>query len=72
MAKGQFLVLSKHFDKRNCEHHGEPEIAGQVLIENEAVGTLATANEISGTTTITYNGTAGDNSFDLAGWREIK
>ena len=51
---------------------GNPTIAGQVLIENEPVGTLATANEISGTTTITYNGTAGNDTFDVAGWREIK
>jgi hypothetical protein len=51
---------------------GNPTIAGQILIENEAVGTLATANEISGHTTITYNGTAGNDTFDIAGWREIQ
>ena len=51
---------------------GNPTIAGQILVENEAVGTLATANEISGNTTITYNGTAGNDTFDIAGWREIQ
>jgi hypothetical protein len=51
---------------------GNPTIAGQVLIENEAVGTLATANSIAGHTTITYNGVAGNDTFDLAGWREIQ
>jgi cytoskeletal protein CcmA (bactofilin family) len=52
---------------------GSPEIAGQILVENvSGAGTLSTVNEIAGNPTITYNGTAGNDTFDLASWREIK
>ena len=52
---------------------GSPNIAGQVLVENvTGAGTLVDDNEITGNPTITYNGTAGNDTFDIAGWREIK
>jgi cytoskeletal protein CcmA (bactofilin family) len=52
---------------------GSPDIAGQVLVENvTGAGTLADVNWIGGNPTITYNGTAGNDTFDLASWREIK
>jgi hypothetical protein len=52
---------------------GSPQIAGQVLVENVAgAGTLTDVNEISGNPTITYNGIAGNDTFDIAGWREVK
>jgi hypothetical protein len=52
---------------------GSPDIAGQVLVENvTGAGTLVDANIITGNPTITYNGTAGNDTFDIAGWREIK
>ena len=52
---------------------GSPDIAGQILVENvSGAGTLSDVNEINGNPTITYNGTAGNDTFDLASWREIK
>ena len=52
---------------------GSPSIAGQILVENIAgAGTLTDLNEITGNPTITYNGTAGNDTFDIAGWREVK
>ena len=52
---------------------GSPSIAGQVLVQNiTGAGTLTDVNEISGNPTITYNGIAGNDTFDIAGWREVK
>ena len=52
---------------------GSPDIAGQIRVENvTGAGTLSDVNEINGNPTITYNGTAGNDTFDLASWREIK
>ena len=52
---------------------GSPDIAGQILVEDVAgAGSLVGVNEITGNPTVTYNGTAGNDTFDLAGWREIK
>src|SRR5687767_15309258 len=46
---------------------GSPNIAGQILVENTpGAGTLIGANLIAGTPTITYNGTAGNDTFDIA------
>ena len=40
--------------------------------EHAGAGTLTDVNEITGNPTITYNGIAGNDTFDIAGWREIK
>jgi hypothetical protein len=52
---------------------GSPDIAGQILVQDvTGAGTLTDVNEISGNPTITYNGIAGNDTFDIAGWREVK
>jgi hypothetical protein len=66
-VEGQILV------REQISIAGNPDIAGQVLVENAAsVFTDVTANSISGNLTLTYNGIAGSGAFAVGGWREIR
>jgi type II secretory pathway pseudopilin PulG len=52
---------------------GTTDITGQLLVENAtSVDTLVTANHITGTGTITYNGGLGVGIFSVQGWRDVR
>lgn len=51
---------------------GNPALLGQILVENAATdSTLVTSNTISGSGTITYNGTAPATFFAVTAWRRV-
>jgi cytoskeletal protein CcmA (bactofilin family) len=63
-AAGQMLVRGQ------ADIRGNSELGGQLIIENQPVGSLLTSNEIAGNAVITYNGSLGTSLWSVRGWRE--
>ena len=50
---------------------GHATLSGQIIVQNvPSVSSLVTANSISGSMSITYNGTLGTLTYSISGWRE--
>jgi hypothetical protein len=58
--------------------HGQAEIAGnasldgQLIVEDAAVGSLVTANSMTGSSDLTYSGSLGTATYTVSGWREVR
>jgi len=66
-VEGQILV------REQVSIAGNPDIAGQLLVENAAsLFSEVLANTITGNLTLTYNGIAGSGTFAVGGWREMR
>jgi cytoskeletal protein CcmA (bactofilin family) len=66
-VEGQILV------REQIHIAGNAELAGQVIVQDASnTCTLVTANSISGSVTITYNGMVGTNNFEVLAWKEVR
>jgi Tfp pilus assembly protein PilX/cytoskeletal protein CcmA (bactofilin family) len=66
-VEGQILV------REQIKIAGNAELAGQVIVQDATTTcTLVTANNISGSVIITYNGMVGSNNFEVLAWKEVR
>jgi len=66
-VEGQILV------REQIKIAGNAELAGQVIVQDASnTCTLVTANDISGSVQITYNGMVGSNNFAVLAWKEVR
>jgi hypothetical protein len=67
----QPAVEGRNLVREQIEIIGNPTLAGQFIVQNvPSVDNLVTANLMSGSATVTYNGTLSNNIFTATGFRE--
>jgi Tfp pilus assembly protein PilX/predicted acyltransferase (DUF342 family) len=65
-VEGQMLVRGQ------ADIGGNASLDGQLIINDEPVGSLVTSNSIHGNATITYNGTLGTGTYTVSSWRDVR
>lgn len=66
LVQGQMLVRGQ------AEIAGNASLDGQLLVEDQDVGSLVTSNSIGGSVVITYTGGLGGSVFTVTSWRDVR
>ena len=66
LVQGQMLVRGQ------ASILGNASLDGQLLVEDQDVGTLVAGNTVGGSVTLTYAGGLGGSVFSLASWRDVR
>lgn len=65
-VEGQMLVRGQ------ADIGGNAQLDGQLIINDENVGSLVTSNSIHGNASITYSGGLGTGTYAVTGWRDVR
>jgi hypothetical protein len=66
VVEGQMLV------KGQFDIGGNATLDGQLIVNDEDVGTLVTANRLRGNASLTYSGTLGTGTYTVTSWRDVR
>ena len=66
VVEGQMLVRGQ------ADIGGNASLDGQLIINDEPVGSLVTSNSIHGNASITYSGGLGTGTYTVSSWRDVR
>ena len=65
-VEGQMLVRGQ------VDIGGNATLDGQLIVNDEPVGSLVTSNSLHGNASITYSGTLGTGTYTVSSWRDVR